>query len=115
MKRRAKKRRRALPPARGPFDLGGVPVVGMAHPLGSTRPGRGRLGRAMRAATSKLPAPADKQQAAVKALARWENEGGRPAPRATSKHPTKIKATHPPKKSVAKHSAKKAKPKRKPA
>jgi hypothetical protein len=62
-------------------------------------------------AASKPPAPVDKQQAAAKALARWENEGGSPPPRGTSGFAKKIQAKHAPKKSVAKHSPKKAKPK----
>jgi len=62
-------------------------------------------------AGSKPPAPVGKQPPTAKALARWENEGGRPAPRATPEHAKKIEATHAPKKSVAKHSPKKAKPK----
>jgi hypothetical protein len=100
-----------MPVVKGPFDVGGVPLVGMTHPLGSRRRSGGRIGRALQAAASKPPAPVDKQQAAAKALARWENEGGSPPPRATSGPAKTIQAKHAPKKSVAKHSSKKAKPK----
>lgn len=115
--KRIKKRRRSSPwisEARNPFDVGGLPLGGMAHPRASTRRGRGRLGRKLKmgASESKPPAPVGKQQPTAKALARWENEGGRPAPRATSDQPKKTEAIRAPKKSVVtKHSPKKAKPK----
>jgi hypothetical protein len=114
MRRSVKKGRRSVagaPAARGPFDLGGVPLGRTTHPPDSTRRGGGRLGGALRMARSKPPTPVGKQPPTAKALARWENEGGRPAPRATPEHAKKIEATQAPKKSVAKHSPKKAKPK----
>ena len=83
--KRVKKRRRSSPwaPApRGPFDVGGVPLGGLTHPRRSGRRGGGRLGRKIGAA-GKTPAPAKKQEPSPKALARWENEGGSPAPRTT--------------------------------
>ena len=114
MRRGVRKRRHSgpgKPVVKGPFDVGGVPLVGMTHPLGSRRRSGGRIGRALQAAASKPPASVDKQRAAAKALARWENEGGRPAPRATSGPDKKIQAKHAPKKSGAKDSPNKAKPK----
>jgi hypothetical protein len=99
-----------MPIVKGPFDAGGVPPVGMTHPLGSRRRSGGRIGHALQAAASKPPAPVDKKQLAARALSRWENEGGRPAPRATSDPAKKIQAKPAPKTSVTKHSPKKAKP-----
>jgi hypothetical protein len=114
MKSRGKTRRRSgplMPAARGPFDLGGVPLAGATHPPGSRRRGGGRLGRALKAAVGKAPAAAGKQQVAAKALARWENEGGRVAPRAASVPAGKVESTGAPKKSAAKRPPQKVKPK----
>ncbi len=114
MKRRAKKRRRAgalTPVARGTLDISGVPLGGTTHPPGSGRGGGGRLGRAFKAAANKPPAPVGKQQAAGKALARWEDEGGRAAPRATSDHAKKTHDIRAPEKSVAKRSSEKVRAK----
>jgi hypothetical protein len=107
MKRSVKKQRRSgsgTPFVRGPFDLGVVPRAGKIHRMGSTRRGGGRIGRALQAHASEPPAPT------AKALARWENEGGSPAPRPTSDRDRKTKATHAPKKSLVKHSTKKSNP-----
>ena len=73
------------------------------------RGGGRRLGRALAAAGKKPAAPAGKQQPAAKALARWENEGGRPAPRAMFDRGKKIEAVRATKKLAT---TKKAKPKR---
>jgi hypothetical protein len=115
MKRSVKKKRRrsspGMPAVRGPFDVGGIPLGGMIRPPGSTRGGGGRLARALRAAGRKPPALVGKLQPTARALARWENEGGSAAPSATSDREKKIGAPHAPKKWVAKHSPKQAKPK----
>jgi hypothetical protein len=84
----------------------------MAHSLGSRRRGGGRIGRALKTAGGKPPAPVGKQPPTAKALARWENEGGSPPPRATPGPAKKIQAKHAPKKSAANRSPEKAKPKR---
>jgi hypothetical protein len=83
----------------------------MTHPPGTRRRGGGRLGRALKAAASKPHATVGKEQPPAKALARWENEGGRSAPRATSDHVNKVEAMVASKKSVAKGRPKKAKAK----
>ena len=110
MKRTGKPRRRSgplMPASRGPFDLGGVPLAVTTHPPGSRRRGSGRLGLALKGAPAKPPAAPGKQQAAEKALARWENEGGRMAPRVTPVPADKVKSTAAPKKSAANYSPKK--------
>lgn len=114
MRRGVRKRKRlglGVPVVKGPFDVGDIPRVGKTHPLGSRRRSGGRIGRALQAAASKPPAPGVKQQAAAKALSRWENEGGPSAPPATSGPTKKIQAKHASKKSVAIHSPKSAKSK----
>ncbi len=110
--RRAKKQRRLSPSmasTSGPFDLGGVPLGGMAHPLGSHVRGRGRLGRKLKAGGKKAFSPARKQQPSPISLARWETDGGSPAPRTTSDRAKNIQSTHARKKPAAGQSMKKFK------
>jgi hypothetical protein len=113
--RRTKKRKRLTPgvaAASGPFDVGGVPLGPLAHPFGSKRRARGRLGRKLKAGVKKTPAPVSTEPPSPKALARWEGEGGSPPPRTTkSDRAKKAGAAPAAKKSAATHSPKKERPK----
>jgi hypothetical protein len=56
---------------------------------GFSRPGTGRLGRALaEARKEKSVAPKKKKRSSAKALARWQDEGGRTTPR-SARAPTK--------------------------
>jgi hypothetical protein len=61
----------------GALVIGGVTPGSTRQPPGSSRTGAGRLGRAMKAATKKSPPRTTTKPTTAKALARWENEGGR--------------------------------------
>jgi hypothetical protein len=113
--RRVKKRRRSspwMPMAKGPFEVGGVPVGRVAPPLASKRRGHGRLARKLGAAESKTSASASNQQPSAKSLARWENEGGRTAPpgKTAPDRAKNVDATHAKKKSMHSPTKEKLKP-----
>ena len=113
--RRTKKRKRLTPgiaAASGPFDVGGVPLGPLAHPFGSKRRARGRLGRKLKGGAKKTHTPVSTEPPSPKSLARWEGEGGSPPPRTTRSNRTKnAGAARATKKSVTMHSPKKARPK----
>jgi len=100
-----------MPAAKGPFDVGGVPIGGVVPPPAATRRGGGRLGRKLRSAGKKANAPVSKRQPSAKSLARWENEGGTPPPRTTPDRGKVVQAAHATKKSATTQSMKKSKPK----
>lgn len=79
MKRAKKQGRRSsgMPGAGGAQDMGDVASGGTNHPPASSRARSEQPGGTLSAANKKAAAHVQKNPSTAKALARWENEGGR--------------------------------------